>query len=816
MPTSSRLLRFALALFIFGHWLFSPPATRAQTAPLVITARAGFDGYYKDGAWIPVRVSVANNGPDLEGSLRVSIPRGYANAEIVFERLIQLPTQSRREFFLYVAPEGYLTDLRVEFFDTQSKTVRATTVARLVQAAAADMVYGVLASSPSAFGGLADLDPLNGTAFVAQLDPADLPPAVKGWQGLDVLVISDVDTGQFSPEQRAALAGWVATGGRLIVAGGPSWQKTAAGLQAVLPLLPAGTQTLGGLAALGAFAALPAPVGNVVVATGALSPDANTLATAEGLPLIVSRSSGFGEVFFLAADPAFAPLKGWDGVKEVLRNLLGRAQDKPMWASGFRNWSPANDAVKALPTLELPSTWQICGFLFVYLLIIGPLNYLVLSRLKRRELAWLTIPAIVFVFSGVTYLTGYQLRGTRATLHQLALVQVWPDSDQAQVDELLGLYTPRRAAYDLEFPTGFLVRPLPVYSGYGTPANVHLQQGDQTLLTGLLADVGGVESFVVQGQVPTPRFESNLTLETVNGVVVLQGTVTNQSALSLSDVVLLAPGGSGSVQRLGDFKPGETQTLAFSLYNSRATQLSSSPLAVPMTGGAISSPAYYPPSVYDTTIDDILGSSNYYNDRLLFRRYSLLSAAMDSYGVLGRGSGVYLAGWTEAAPVPARVTNRGFDTIDLTLYVIDLNPTWHLGGAVVSVPPALMTWAVLDPAQSGSPTPYDMYIYPGYDDYSLQFTPVFPLAFSQVRDLTLHLTSYGALGSSGLNLSLWDFTENVWVLYKNVAWGDLALEAPARFVGPSGEIHVKVNISSNSTASSINIETLDFTLTVEK
>lgn len=817
MPTSSRLFRLSLAALLLGGWLFNLAATPAPSAPadIIINARAGFDGYYKDGLWVPVRVTISNDGADASGSLRVSVPRNYSAAETIFERVIELPTQSRREFFLYVAPEGYLSDLKVEFVDSKAKTVRGAAVARLVQAGPMDLVFGVLAGSPSAFSVLADIDPLNGSAFVAQLEPADLPTAVKGWQALDALVVSDIDTGTLTPEQRAALAGWVAGGGRLIVAGGPAWQKTAAGLQDLIPLLPAGTQTLGGLASLGAFASAIAPVGNAVVTLGALMPDAATLATAEGLPLIVARPSGYGEIFYLAADPAFAPLKGWDGVEGLFRSLLARSKDKPMWASGFRNWSPAKDAVSALPTLELPSTFQICGFLFIYLLVIGPLNYLVLKRLKRRELAWITIPVIVFFFSGITYFSGYQLRGTRATLHQLSIVQVWPDSDLAQVDELVGLYTPRRSSYNLEFPAGFLVRPLPLYTGYGSPSTIKLQQGDKTLLTGLLADVGGVEAFVAQGQVPAPRFDSNLTLAVVNGVVTLQGTVTNQSDLALSDVVLLAPGGSGSVSRLGDFKPGEAKNIALSLYNSRAMQTNVNVIVSPqLKGSPASPPGYYPPSVYDTTIDDILGSTNYYSDRLLFRRYSLLSATMDSYGGFGRGSGVYLAGWSEKAPISARVTNRGFGTIDLALYLIDLRPTWNLGGATLTVPPGLMTWTVLDPAQAGSPTPYDMYLYPGYDNYSLRFSPAVPLSFSKVRDLTLHLTSYGASGASGLNIYLWDFTEGVWVLHSGLNWGDISIPAPARFIGPRGEIQIKVGVPAS--ASQISIEAMDFTLTVDR
>jgi len=761
-----------------------------------------------------VRITVANDGPDLRGTLRIAVPRNYGAAETIFAREVDLPTQSRREFFLYIAPEGYVSNLRVELIE--ERTRRAARDLRLVQAGPGDFIYGVLAASPSAFSSLANIDPASGSAFVAQLEIADLPPAVKGWQSLDVLVVSDVDTGTLSPEQRAALAGWVASGGRLIVAGGPAWQKTAAGLQDLLPLVPSRTQSLDDWGSIAAYSPAPSPAGSAVVAAGTLAPEAVVLASAGSLPLVAARRSGFGEVIYLAADPAFAPLKGWDGLEDVFRYLLARPTDRPVWAAGFHNWSPARDAVNALPTLELPSAFQICGFLFIYLIIVGPLNYLVLNRLKRRELAWVTIPGIVLFFSGVTYVTGYQLRGTQATLHQLSIVQVWPDSPQAQVEQLIGLYTPRRSSYDLEFAPGYLVRPMPQYSGYGAPASLQFEQGDKTALPNLLAEVGGVEAFVLQGQMPAPRFEVNLALEVVNNLITLQGTVTNQSNLTLTDAVILAPGGPNSVVRLGDLGPGETRSVSLSLPSSRAVQAATSVIA-PVKGGPVPV-GYYPPgpSIYDTTIEDILGSSNYYSDRSLYRRYSLLTAAMDNYSGAGRGSGVYLAGWTAAAPVSARVVSHGFSTIDMTLYLVDLRPAWNLGQQTLTVPPGLMTWSVVDPGQVGTPAPYGMYLNPGYGNFTLRFAPAAPLAFSRVHDLTLHLNGYSGSGvRTGLLIYLWDFAEGVWVLHDGLVWGDNALPAPGRFVGPDGAIQVRVDLPA-SAPQQINLDVLDFTLTVER
>jgi hypothetical protein len=808
----SAFRRLALAAGLLTAALFAPAALTAaapvaQASPITLDARAGFDGYYKDTRWVPVRVTVANDGPDAAGTLEVRVSRTN-NAELVIAQPVELPTQSRREIFLYVPTEGFLSSLVVRLMAGRDEL--AQDAVRLVQVGSSDLLYGVLAGSSSAYGVLGDVDPLSGTAFVAELELGDLPRASFAWHSLDVLVVSDVDTGALTPEQRASLEGWVAAGGRLLVAGGPTWQKTAAGLGQILPLVPTGTQTVSDLAPLAAFAAAGVPQGASVVATGTLAPDAVVLASAGDTPLLAARRSGFGQVVFLAADPAFDPLGGWDGLEGYFRNILTGTSERPSWASGLRNWYAARDALNALPGLSYPSTLQICGFLGVYLIAVGPVNYLVLRRLKRRELAWLTIPAIVLLFSLGAYLTGYQLRGSSAILHRLAVVQVWPGAEYAQVDGMLGVFSPQRANFDLAFPANFLARPMPVDS-FGTAASGYtVLQADGTQIHDVRIEVGAVEPFVAQGQIEPPQFTSDLVLEVTGSGMLLRGTVTNHSRLDLSDVVLLAPGG---VVRLGSLGPNATAQVNLSLANSRATPASTNNVmpAVADATGVLAQP-YYPPSTFDSTIDDILGTGNYYSDREQFRRFQLLSSVIDSSTGSVRDAGVYLVGWTDDSPLEVDLVDRKFATVDKTLYFVNLRPNLELSQGVVAIPPGLMTWISLSPSQSVAGTPYNMSLYQGID-FVLRFMPSQVVSFNAVQGLTLHLDSYGLTGPSGVDVQLWDFTEGVWVTQTGLNWGNSEISAPARFVGPSGEIQARV---ANVGQLQVTIERLDFTLFAER
>ena len=52
-------------------------------------------------------------------------------------------------------------------------------------------------------------------------------------------------------------------------------------------------------------------------------------------------------------------------------------------------------ALAAIPSLEVPPAELLLALLAAYILLIGPISYIVLRRIDRRELAWVTAPVLV-------------------------------------------------------------------------------------------------------------------------------------------------------------------------------------------------------------------------------------------------------------------------------------------------------------------------------------------------------------------------------------------------------------------------------------
>ena len=652
-PSPSIRTTLFVFLVVLLATLVQPISGYAQNSSVTVAVEAGLDGYCKVEAWIPIQVRLENSGPSLEISVRAEVP-GDGNAVWSYAQAVSLPSVARKELRMMAYPNRSVRNVDVSVWVDNDEIYREIVPLTCVQQY--DALYGVVAGSASAFNVLANVDPPSGNASVAQLDIAALPDHAQGLEMLDALVFSDVDTGQLSEAQRTAIHTWVLAGGDLIVTAGPNWQKTANGLLDLLPYLPNGTTTNNEWNTLDAFTPLLTELeGDAVLATGTFAPNAIPYVSQGNTPLIVGKTFGNGQVFYFTPDLALAPLRNWDGMESVYDALLNQPTYNPSWASGITNWYSASSAVANIPGLGLPSIVLICCFLGLYVFALGPLNYVVLARLKRRELAWVTIPALVVIFSVVAIVAGSLLRGNSPVMHKTAIVQVWDDESVASVDGVVGVFSPNRRAYNLDIGSNFVAHPLP-NTQFNTGSDMTLLQTDTGIrVPDLRIDVGGIEAVVVEGEIPAPNLSHNLILRRNLSIgAEIQGEVRNNTGITLQDAVFLAP--DNAYLELGDIEAGQAASINLSY------------------SGAITSTqiGYF----YDQTVEQVLGPNYYsrFNDADLSRRYELLYSTFGD--VSQRGSGFYLVGWGEESWFDANLGGRNFKEERTTLYIFHLTPVY--------------------------------------------------------------------------------------------------------------------------------------------
>src|SRR5450759_5198992 len=177
-------------------------------------------------------------------------------------------------------------------------------------------------------------------------------------------------------------------------------------------------------------------------------------------------------------------------------------------------------------------------------------------RLGRRELAWLTTPALIGVFAVAAYVFGASLRGTDILVNEVALVRGAPGTDAGQGQVYLGVFSPGRGTYQLEIPGGaLLTAPMSQEMG-GMPGagSLDVLQGDPARVRDLAVGFSSIRTIRADTPLPATNLAIDIRLEDRH----LKGTVTNHSSSTVEGVAVVL---GASVAKLGDLGPGASATV---------------------------------------------------------------------------------------------------------------------------------------------------------------------------------------------------------------------------------------------------------------
>jgi hypothetical protein len=623
IPCAPRALPICLTL-LASLWLAAAVPAGAQSVGLAVQPSLG--GYYRGGRWVPVNCALTNQGPPADVRISAQI-RDYGQNYLLhtYEISTALPSPANRRYTLYVMPAGAFTalPLKVELIQDRRVVAQQEQVLRALNPE--DRLIAVIAPQEGGFGGLAGTrlpararapgygsnSPNQGQVQVAYVKPELVPDHAIGYQIADLVVLSGVPSGSLSPAQEKAITRWVQAGGTLLVTGGadPSALQTPA-MRTLLPVEVTGTIPLlgrevsstlrapsfltgpGSLMVPGSQPSRLPAAAFIAIASRPRS-GAETVQVRAGVPLLAWWRFGAGRVVFLAADPGRPPFLGWDGLTGLWLALLrAPSPATPYLAaideasqSGPGRYSPygrqplLSNACLQVSQLDVPSFAFIGLFLLSYIVVLVPVNYLVLKRRDRRELAWLTTPAIVLAFSGLAYLVGYGTKGGQVVLAQAGVVEVWAGSgvqafrrsgvqggrSEPLITERLnaapaltyfGLFAPRKTQYDLAAGDG-AVPLMPAEPNDGSSRRqLRVVEGDGFALKDVSIDMWDMGLFRGDSVVELgDGLQSDL--KQVDGRLV--GRITNRMPFDLEGVTLLT---GGSAEHWGTLRRGQTRAVA--------------------------------------------------------------------------------------------------------------------------------------------------------------------------------------------------------------------------------------------------------------
>ncbi|MDP8922314.1 MAG: hypothetical protein M3O34_05485 [Chloroflexota bacterium] len=571
----------------------APPA---QGAAAQMTVRAGFDGLGKVSGWMPIEIEVRNDGPDIDGELQVVVTdtntgRGgtYTRAPAVYTAPAILPRRSHKRIMLEA--ELRPTSQKILARLVEGEAIIAEQDVQLGRVAAGDLLCGVLSRSGPAFDFLPSLElppPLR-RARLAHLEVADLPTRPQLLASLDCLIFDNIATSGLLDVQKHALSSWVASGGLLVVIGGPTWQKTVGGLPpGLLPVEVTGMTGLPSVQALADFGRQPIDGAGPWLVSQATVTDGSAVVDQDGVPLIAAGRRGSGTVLYLAVDPTAEPLRSWPGTPHLWRYVLAHGAGgvglNSSVTSTFAGWGriPRNALVDIAP-LGTPTPGLLIAFLALYAIVVGPVNYLFLKRFGRPGWSIVTIPVITGLAAVGTFTLANAVRESDVILNKVSLIRGSQEAP-AYGRTYVSLLTRQPAAYDVRASETSLIGSLffpfprdPALDSQGW--SLRVEDGPAPRVSRMQLAGGTLGTFSVDSQLaPVGRIDSDLRVEGRQ----IAGTVTNGLGATLQDAVIILD--YQVVARLGDLKAGETVRIG-DTQDAASRGVSSAPLNVAAAAG---------------------------------------------------------------------------------------------------------------------------------------------------------------------------------------------------------------------------------------
>jgi hypothetical protein len=295
-----------------------------------------------------------------------------------------------------------------------------------------------------------------------------LPTRWYGYEGVDALVLTTSQPEIYRPltgqsAQLAALDEWIHNGGKLLLSVGAAGDEV---LHAAGPLARFAPGKFDELVSLRQAAGLEVYANSHTPLSGTLR--STRLKDVEGivdvreadLPLVVRAPRGFGQVTFLAADLETAPLATWNDRGELVAKLLDQptAVEEQADAGGFGMHQGYNDLAGQLrgslqfQGVYLIPFWLVALLVVVYILLIGPGDYLFLRKVVRgMHWTWLTFPTLVVVVCVGAYVLAYRLKGNQLRMAEVHLVDVDGPSGRVRGTAWMKVFSPRMESFSLSF-----------------------------------------------------------------------------------------------------------------------------------------------------------------------------------------------------------------------------------------------------------------------------------------------------------------------------------------------------------------------------
>lgn len=209
----------------------------AGDAPVTMEVVYGYQNIAKSGRFLPLQVTLGNQSSrEFKGTLCIlsmenNPQSGSASPDYQvykYEYPVDIPASRSIDKLLSVSLGTRVDQMYVRLLDENGSEILQKRLKLNLNPDTAELFVGVLSDNPSKLGYLNGVGINYSTLRTRTIDmtASTLPTSELGLDQLDVLLISDFDTGKLTGQQVMAIWEWVQKGGVLLIGTGASGNET--------------------------------------------------------------------------------------------------------------------------------------------------------------------------------------------------------------------------------------------------------------------------------------------------------------------------------------------------------------------------------------------------------------------------------------------------------------------------------------------------------------------------------------------------------------------------------------------------------------
>ncbi len=405
-----------------------PASANPEESPLAVTGLEvsiewGGSETIRIGRETPVTVQVKSSGPEIHGYASIYVPVGNGSYYVVEEEL-SVAAGETKQAVLCVPMNYSLSKFWVEYRDADGTLYASRSYSLTMGYGSQEVYIAAVGSRLEVLENMTLFDrvPLNeyqGTSTrLYRLEAAEVPSDEKLFKIYDILLWTDVDAMEISQAQLTALQNWVYEGGILIV---------------------------------GRNSDLCIPL-----AEGELARER------WGQGLYIYSGFALEKIGDYYADET--------EIRSFLYEAVGTSRMNSLEESlrfGYEEYWSARTMTSNVDPARIPQVWQYALILGIYLVLLGPVLYLLLKKKGRQGMLRGAMVGLAFFFTAIVYLVGGQTRFTRPFMNYAAIREIRDEGIRETI--FTNISSPYNIEYSFTVDERYTLTPLLSFDSYDDP-----------------------------------------------------------------------------------------------------------------------------------------------------------------------------------------------------------------------------------------------------------------------------------------------------------------------------------------------------------